>query len=473
MGDRVHAEALYKQGLEAVKATQYPQHLDQAFKLFVSSCYADPAWAPPFYNMGNIVSDQGMAHAAAGYYRRALEGDLKGTDLAKCHTNLAWKLEELQQLDEALEHGLKAVEIDPTLVHAHVNLSVIYRGLDDAKKALAHAEQALLLDTGAATHCAVAFACLFDRQWMRGLRHFEHRFEWRLHHFRNYPYPQWDGSEGKVIFLVADQGLGDTLSYSRFVRELCKRSSYVHACVQHELLRLFQHAFIDIPNLNLLPGLNSNFPAADAWTTFVSLPNALNLTDEQYETWPHITPPVYSLPKTWKVKDRKLHVGIAWRGSPQNDIDKHRNLPPHLFFELMRVPGVQLYNLQVGEAAPEMIRLGGSGLVQDLTAYIHDIVDTVTLLRDLDLVICVESALGHICALAGTECWIPYSRYGKDYRLGLTGENPIWTPKHRVFRQDRDGKWEPVFQRIVTALEERLSQGSNAQPPTRSAHAGS
>lgn len=473
MGDRHHAQALYSQGLEAINAKQYPEHLTHAYKLFASACYADTNWYAAFYQMGNVVSDLNGPHAAIACFRRALEsGEATGTDLAKIYTNIAWKLEETQQIDEALAYGLKAIELDPTLLHAHINLSIIYKALDDAKKSLAHAEQALLLDQSPATHCAVAFACLFDRQWMRGLKHFEHRFEWRLHHFRNYPYPQWTGEPGRVVFLVADQGLGDTLSYARFVRETCKRSKYVHACVQHELLRLFQNAFIDIPNLNLLPGLNSNFPAADAWITFVSLPHALGLTDDEFVNTPQIVPPVYSLPKTWKVQDRKLHVGIAWRGSPLNDIDKHRNLPPHLFFELARVPGLQLYSLQVGEASQDIAKMGGGALVQDLTPYIHDIVDTVSLVRELDLVITVESALGHICALADVECWIPYSAYGKDYRLGLTGENPIWTPKTRVFRQGKDARWEPVFDKMVQALNERSSNAFAKPQMKQSASAG-
>jgi tetratricopeptide (TPR) repeat protein len=458
MGDRAHATALYNQGVEAANAKNYPAHLQHAYQCFSSACYADPTWAQAFYQAGNNNVDQKMQHSAVACYRRALQCEAPPEDRAKSYSNLSWQLAEMGRIDESLECALKAIELDPALVQAHLNLSICYRDLDDSKKSLEHAEQAMALDKdNNHTEIAVAFACLFDRQFMRGLKHFEKRFEWRLHHFLNYPYPQWKGEEGKVVFLVADQGLGDTLSYARFVRELCKRSKYVHACVQHELLRLFQHAFRDIPNLNLLPGLNSNFPAADAWTTFVSLPYALGLTDEEYRNAPQIEPPVYALPKSWKVQDRKMHIGIAWRGSALNDIDRHRNLPPHEFLELYRVPGIQLYSLQVGEHSQDLVNMGGAPVVQDLTTYIHDVVDTVSLVRELDLVITVESALGHICALAGVECWIPYSYYGRDYRIGLTGEDMIWTPRHRVFRQDKTAQWHTVFQAMKESLEQRLS----------------
>ena len=50
--------------------------------------------------------------------------------------------------------------------------------------------------------------------------------------------------------------------------------------------------------------------------------------------------------QNWRIPDRKLHIGISWAGSPLNDIDKHRNIPVTQFFDLYKVPGIQLYSLQ-------------------------------------------------------------------------------------------------------------------------------
>ena len=71
------------------------------------------------------------------------------------------------------------------------------------------------------------------------------------------------------------------------------------------------------------------------------------------------------------------------------------------------------------------------------------------------LAIACESALGHICTLAGKEFWCPYSHQGRDYRLGVDGSDQIWS-KYRVFPQGPDMRWEPVFAEIVQALKERV-----------------
>jgi hypothetical protein len=221
-------------------------------------------------------------------------------------------------------------------------------------------------------------------------------------------------------------------------------------------MRVFQHAFVGLPNLNLIP-LPAHFPPADFWTTFVSLPFALGLTDADIRAAPGVDMPVFSLPKSWRVPDRKLHIGIAWAGSTANDINIHRSIPLVQFLDLHRVPGVQIYSLQADERAKDIGEQGLTTVIRDLKPYIRDVADTVSLMQHLDLVITIESALGHIAAAAGKECWIPYSYQGRDYRIGNTGTDMIWTPRHRVFRQGKGESWQPVFDRIVEALCARAS----------------
>jgi hypothetical protein len=200
----------------------------------------------------------------------------------------------------------------------------------------------------------------------------------------------------------------------------------------------------------------SNFPGdADAWSTFVSLPFALGLTDDEIKQAPNIEMPRFPMRNYWKVPDRKFHIGIAWAGSPMNDIDKHRNIPVHHFVELYRVPGVQLYSLQVDQKKADLNLWGFAPLIRDLSGYIRDVADTCSILTELDLVITVESALGHICSMADKECWVGYSWLGRDYRAGPFGEAHLWTPKSKFFQQSDDMKWESVFDRIVESLREK------------------
>lgn len=478
MADRSSAIAFYNQGVGAVSDGSNPNRLAHAYQLFSSACLADTTWWEAWYQIGNTNSDMNLYPAAIACWRQALLCEMTTHERAKVLCNLGWRLHCLGQTEEAFACSTSAIELDPTVIYAWINLSLIHGIMGNSEQSVHFARQAFQLDQARASsraftpddpsvpadhidpivEMALAFSLLFDGQYAKGFRHFEARFRYKLRSFLSFPYPKWEGEPDKTVYLVADQGLGDTLSFSRFVERASKQCRYIHAAVQPELHRLFTHAFLHLPNVNIIPQ-PCPFPQADCWSTFVSLPSALGLTDEEIRTQPHIQPPNIWTPPNWKAPDRKLHVGIAWAGSPLNEIDKHRNIPFHFMLDLVKVPGVQLYSLQVGPRAQDVLDQGAISIVRHLAPYIHDVVDTLSILKHLDLVITCESALGHVCALAQRECWIPYSWLGRDYRIGLEGKAALWTPKHWVFRQEADMDWAPVFERISDELYAKVERG--------------
>src|SRR6266849_6244112 len=470
VGNREHAQKLLVKGQEAARDKSAPTNQDHAYQLLASAIYADPTYSTAFYINGCTASYLLRPHASVALFRRALEayqldtsiGLVNWDEKAKCYTNLAWELMKIGGHREALDHLHAALNINPKLSLPYMHLSMCHQIFGEADVAVGYAKKCLELadpNDGQGYPIAefqLAFALLFARQYAAGLKYFEARFPARLPNFLLYPYPKWRGERGKTLFLVADQGLGDTLSYSRFVAEASDRCRYIHMCVQSELRRVFEHAFRHIQNINFMPSPSNFLGDADAWSTFVSLPFALGLTDKEIINAPNIEMPRPSMRKDWMVPDRKFHIGIAWAGSPLNDIDKHRNIPVHHFMELYRVPGIQLYSLQVDEKKKDMNLWGFAPLIRPLDGYLRDVADSCSVLAELDLVITVESALGHICSMSEKECWVPYSYLGRDYRIGCDGTDRLWTPKHRIFQQSDDMQWEPVFERIVEALRERV-----------------
>jgi len=459
MGNRQQAALFYNQAVAAVNNKDDPKHLEHALHLFSSACVADPTWGQAYYHAGNNHSDLNALPSALACWRRALEcGDLDPGTKAKCMVNMGWRLHGLGRSKEALDITEQALAIDPNLQYGWVHKSQIYTLMGKADLSLQAAEHAYeLMPSDPIVEIAYAFALLHARKFQLGFKHFESRFAYKLKSYLNFPYPKWEGEGDRTIYLDSDQGLGDTLSFARFVPLASKRARYIHLMVQQELVRLFVHAFVGLPNVNIIPK-PAPFCEADAWSTFVGLPTALGLTDEEIRSTPHIECPRVALPAGWKVPDRKLHIGIAWAGSPLNDINPHRSIPFEQFLELYRVPGIHLYSLQVGPENQRMYDSHGLPIVRDLVPYVRDVVDTVAILKELDLVICCESALGHIAALAGTECWIPYSYLGLDYRLGMRGEDQLWS-HHRVFKQGVDRDWQKVFDDICFALEARVKYG--------------
>lgn len=459
MGDRHAAEQFYKIGEQAAQNRGNSAAVTQAYQNFISAGYADPTWGQAHYQIGNNACDLKMAHTAVAAYRRALECENTDENKAKIYCNLAYQLHVIGHTEDALTMAKRSADLDDNLALNWVNLSIINYTLNNTAESVRCARRANEIQPDDPTiMIALAFALMHDRKFAEGLKFFEERFRYKLHQYLSFPFTRWRGEKDKTIFVAADQGLGDTISFARFVERAAKRSKFVHLCVQPELMRLFDYAFMHLKNVNLMP-LGSPFPAYDHWTTFVSLPNALKLTDEEIIEQPHIVADVPPSRKDWLVPDRKFHIGIAWSGSNLNDINQHRSIDLRYFLELARVPGVQLYSLQRDEKRQDLFDTGASAVVRDLAGYISDVSDTIGLMRHLDLVITCESAVGHMAALADKDCWVPYSRLGKDFRIGIDGSKAIWTPRHRFFLQTEE-TWAQTFRDIVRALEVKVGTHS-------------
>ena len=240
MGDRKTAELLYNNGVTSANDRSAPEYLQHAYQQFCSAMYADPTFAMAAYQAGNNASDLMHLPAAIACWRRALECEMpdtapqNNTDVARAKVlcNIGWRLESIGETMEALSFAEKAVKLDPNLSFSWLNLSIIQTRLGRLVEAVASARKAFALTPEDATvEMGLAFALMFNRNLAEGFKHFESRWRYKLKNFTKYPYPKWLGEKGKTLFLVSDQGLGDTISMCRFLRETCKRSTYVHACV--------------------------------------------------------------------------------------------------------------------------------------------------------------------------------------------------------------------------------------------------
>lgn len=447
---RVKAIEIFNQGVK-IQATDP----SMAYRFYASSVDCDPTFAEGWYQVGCSNSDIKLYHAALVCWRRCVELQ---PEHVKAWVNIGQREYTIGNLGAARKAIDKALSLSPNDGYARANLSLIENVEGNFKKAIALARKAYETDPAdPALRFALAFALLFSGEYEEGLKHFEARFPYKLKQFLTYPYPKWRGEDlrNKTLFLVAEQGIGDTLSYARFIPAVANIVGKVLLRVQPELLRLYQAMLLKHDNIEILP-LPCPFPAADYWATTTCMPICLGLSTEQYVKTPQLKIPDFHAPASWKQSGKKIHIGICWAGNPENDIDVWRTMEVKEFFPLAEIPGVQLYSLQVGPRAMDMHSAGAAAFIRDLSPNIRDIADTVAILKNLDLVVCAETALRHVCGALGKECWVPYSYHGGDYRCSRNRLHPLWDENTFLYRQGPDATWGPVFAKIAEDLRRRL-----------------
>jgi len=81
-------------------------------------------------------------------------------------------------------------------------------------------------------------------------------------------------------------------------------------------------------------------------------------------------------------------------------------------------------------------------------------IDTAAVLKTLDLVVTIDSAVAHLAGALGVPTWVALKAV-PEWRWLLHGENNPWYPTLRVFRQTTRGDWASVFGAMRAELAAR------------------
>src|SRR5205085_9188629 len=157
-------------------------------------------------------------------------------------------------------------------------------------------------------------------------------------------------------------------------------------------------------------------------------------------------------------------IGIAWKGSAEAD-KQQRSIPLAEFAPLAAVPGVQLISLQKGPGSEQLAAVAGQWPVTDLGGRLDEqagpFMDTAALMKNLDLVVTADTAIGHVAGALGVPVWVAVQKV-PDWRWLLDREDTPWYPTMRLFRQERRGEWKPVFECIAQAVRHLRSSEPDA-----------
>jgi tetratricopeptide (TPR) repeat protein len=440
-----------------------------AYRLLCSAVTVDPDMAQGWYMLSNACADLKLFPASIAAARRCLAcpmgdapGDLTEQLRAKTMVNLGHRYFQNGDVREAMLTTKAAIglldrepDLDPEgRAFAHTNMSLILSVQGRVDAALEEAKRGFELNPTPINETGLGFGYLFAGDYAHGLKHFDARFAYKaeLNSYLSWPFPRWQGERVGALFVAADQGIGDTLSMARFVIPAAQAAEKVMFQVPPEIVSLMALAMKPLGNVEVM-AQSAGLVPADAWVPVVSLPVALGLTSEQIRAQPQgwwiDVPPADPV---WKAKGAKFHIGIAYGGSPKNEIDIWRSAPLHHFLTLAEIPGVQLYSLQVGDRAQDIHAIGAAALIRDMSPWIRDAMDTAAIMQQLDVIVTIDSFVGHLVGALSRPCYTLVSRLGGDWRLGRSGNKPLWYDNTHLIRQGDDGRWEPVFERLFGLL---------------------
>ena len=271
--------------------------------------------------------------------------------------------------------------------------------------------------------------------------------------------PVWSGQDvrGKVVLLYGEQGLGDVIQFSRYAAAVKGLGATVFLFVSQALSDLARR----IPGVDrvVLPG--EAVPAPDFHIHLMSLPAVF---DTGLDTIPATVPYVSVAEERKQRWSRQLagvpglRVGLVWAGSAQHVGDRQRSIALERLGTLGTVPGVSFISLQKGHREEDANTEAGAWFVERLGPELEDLADAAAVIDELDLVICVDTALAHLAGALGKPVWVLLPTPA-DFRWMEEREDSPWYPTMRLFRQRERDQWDDVIERVKLSLEEVVRSG--------------
>jgi len=431
--------------------------LDAAAKAYRGVLDLDPESSSAWINLGVLLRRMGQIDAAVICLSRGVS-QTRGDGPA--WSNLGNALRAANRLEEARHAQETAIDLSPGASQIHYNLGLVYRDLGDLDDAQQCFRRAALLGYDKPDLAwDQALTRLLSGDLAGGFRDYESRWSLPESPARHADIPLWDGEDGtdKTILIHYEQGLGDTLQFCRYIPRLCDRFDTVLFEVQPPL----------IPLLSSSPGFepvrfterNGSPPAFDVQSPLLSLPHYIHSgAASDFGDCPYLAAPEGGPMLPYAPRDH-LKVGLVWAGKPSHRNDRNRSIRLADFARFLDVPNATFYSFQVGPEARQIAATGFTGLVHDCSPLIRHYGDTAALLKQVDMLISVDTSVVHLAGGLGIDVWtlLPFA---PDWRWQMQRGDTSWYPTMTLFRQTSPGDWREVLDRVRHALVARVAEKS-------------
>lgn len=393
-------------------------------------------------------------------------------ELGNCFLTLGNKFFDHRKSSQAIDAFASILEISSQIAAAHHNLAfTLAEQTGEFDTAIKHYRAALAASPdNIETHFCYSLSLLATGNLIDGFLEYESRWKRYKHSPRSfdlYPMPQQLTHldvAGKRVFIRVEQGLGDTFHFIRYAKLLKEKGAIIIAEVQEPLAHI-----LGLCNyLDEIVIIGSPIPPYDYQIPLLNLPIIFKT---KLETIPAQIPYLRADPLLityWRnqlAKDGTLlrqgyegqafKIGICWRGDAAHGPAKF--MPLEYFAQLAQLPNVSLYSLQKNDD-----KSSNNDLSTKIYQFDADFdnshgrfMDTAAVMKNLDLIITVDTSVAHLAGGLGVPVWIVLP-FPAEWRWLQNRNDSPWYPSMRLFRQKQFSDWNTVIEELMSALQEKL-----------------
>lgn len=400
-----------------------------------------------------------VSYTALNEYNLALENYNKAIkhnpNRADLYSNLGVLHANKQDYHTAIANYNKAIELNPNYAEAYYNLGISLMNINKVDEAICAYKKAVELSPDSKKTFNLGLSYLVNKDFKKGFKCYESRINMSSYKKLKVPKfskPKWNGEslKDKTIYVYPEQGLGDSIQFSRYLYILKDMAKKVIFKPQESLVKLFKQT--DLPtNIDIVDKISED--DFDFYCSIMSLPYLLNTDVNEIpcsSKYLHADPDKVSWYNEKYFKNDSFKIGIKWYGNPMGD--KNRSAQLKNFYKLASLPNVKLYSLQKDEGIEQLKHLPNNFEIIDLGSTFNDFTDTAATIENLDLVITIDTSVAHLSAAMEKPTWILIP-FKPEWRWFLDSETTPWYDSVKLFRQKTTDDWDSVIELIYKELE--------------------
>ena len=369
-----------------------------------------------------------------------------------------------KKLNEQLNCFMNANKLRPNTKTYLSNIAFTYNRLDEAEKAKEVYEKIQRLNPTHDDYFAYACFLIQHGDFKNGYRMLKHRFLKENGKKAVYPtilppdkkinYDLDMDLSDKILLVHHEQGLGDSIMYFRFVKQLAKKAKEVYYVVPESLVKLFKNSCdnikihsdkLDIADLKY----DYHIPIMDLPVLLKTEPENMPDADGYLTVYDG---DVLDYKNKFIGDNCKFKIGISYRAFKDTE-NPDRDIPLECLAPLLEYENVEIYSLQKTKEDGILEEFSPDKKVIDLGKDFADFYDTACAIKNMDLVVTSDNVILNLAGALGVKTFGLFNRYA-DYRwYKLTGDDVGWYNSVKPFRAINMDNWDNCVNKAVRELE--------------------
>lgn len=422
----------------------------RAAEQFMVARELNPFSSEVHYNLGRAYDAMDRFFEACSCYKVAIDLD---PSFIKARVNLGLALHQLEKFQDALDSYKAALEIDTNFHDAWLNMGVTLDEINQTEDALIAYDQALKINPNSEiAHWNRAQIDLREGNFERGWDGYEYRAYGLHSNFEKYPTiaktKNINDLIGKKILVWHEQGYGDTIQFSRFIKKLSNLNCQITLLVPPILLGIMS----TLGGCKVRTEINER-DSFDFQLPLMSLPKLLSIDPNACEM---ITPYLNVEPMhvaQWanklNIDKSQINIGLAISGSALHTKNTKRTIQLSDIETIL--PMGRFYLLQKELNEVDKAYLNTRSEIVFCGELVENFQDTAAILKSMDIVISVDTSLAHLSGALNIKTLVLLP-WVAEWRWQEKKDSTAWYQNTILCRQDAAGDWGSAVKKAELSI---------------------